>query len=112
MKSQAFDWAVMSTVIQRQVGGNLAEIYESTAYTLRERAKLHRTIKTLTAEGRLSAIILIILPFVIGGMVAIVNRGYLAPLINTRIGNAMLGLAAGLMIIGVIWMRAIVRVDK
>ena len=67
MRSQAFDWAVMSTVIQRQVGGNLAEIYESTASVLRERAKLHREIKTLTAEGRLSAIILIILPFVIGG---------------------------------------------
>ena len=83
MRSQAFDWAVMSTVIQRQVGGNLAEIYESTAFVLRERAKLHREIKTLTAEGRLSAIILIILPFVIGGMVGIVNRDYLRPLIET-----------------------------
>ncbi len=109
MRSQAFDWAVMSTVIQRQVGGNLAEIYESTAYVLRERAKLHRTIKTLTAEGRLSAIILIILPFAIGAMIGIVNRGYLAPLFETRIGNVMLAMAAVLMVIGIFWMRAIIR---
>ena len=77
MRSEAFGWAVMSTVIQRQVGGNLAEIYESTAHTLRERAKLHREIDTLTAEGRISAIILVILPFAVGGMVGIINRGYL-----------------------------------
>jgi tight adherence protein B len=102
----------MSTVIQRQVGGNLAEIYDSTAAVLRERAKLHRTIRTLTAEGRLSAIILIILPFVIGALIGIVNRGYLAPLFETRAWNAMLVLAAVLMVIGIFWMRAIIRVDK
>jgi len=112
MKSEAFDWAVMSTVIQRQVGGNLAEIYESTASVLRERAKLHRTIKTLTAEGRLSAIILIILPFAIGAMIAIVNRSYLAPLVQTGAGLVLLGMAGVLMIAGIFWMRAIVRVDK
>ena len=60
----------------------------------------------------MSAIILIILPFVIGGMVGIVNRDYLRPLIETRIGNAMLALAAVLMIVGIFWMRAIIRVDK
>lgn len=112
MKSEAFDWTVMSTIIQRQVGGNLAEIYESTASVLRERAKLHRTIKTLTAEGRLSAIILIILPFAIGAMIAIVNRTYLAPLVQTGAGLALLAIAAVLMVIGIFWMRAIVRVDK
>jgi tight adherence protein B len=112
MGSQAFAWATMSTMIQRQVGGNLAEIYESTAFVLRERAKLRRTIKTLTAEGRLSAIILIVLPFVIGGLVGIVNRDYLKPLIETRLGNLMLALAAVLMIAGIFWMRAIIRVDK
>jgi tight adherence protein B len=112
MRSEAFDWAVMSTIIQRQVGGNLAEIYESTASVLRERAKLHRTIKTLTAEGRLSAIILIILPFAIGTMIAIVNRDYLKPLVTTGAGLALLAVAAVLMVIGVFWMRAVVRVDK
>jgi len=112
MRSEAFAWAVMSTVIQRQVGGNLAEIYESTAHTLRERAKLRREIETLTAEGRISAIILVILPFAVGGMVGIVNRGYLKPLFTTTMGNAMLGAAFVLMLIGILWMRAIVRVDK
>lgn len=112
MRSDAFDWAVMSTIIQRQVGGNLAEIYEATAFTLRERAKLQRQIKTLTAEGRLSAIILIILPFVIGGLIAIVNRGYLEPLVTTTLGYIMIAIAAVLMVAGIFWIRVIIRVDK
>ena len=112
MRSEAFDWVVMTTIIQRQVGGNLAEIYESTAHTLRERAKLHRQIKTLTAEGRLSAIILIILPFGIAAMVAIVNRGYLQPLYQTPVGLVMLGIAVVLMIVGILWMRSITRLDS
>ena len=112
MRSEAFDWAVMSTVIQRQVGGNLAEIYDSTASVLRERAKLHRMIRTLTAEGRLSAIILIVLPFAIAAIISIVNRPYLLTLFETRMGNAMMGAAVVLMVIGIFWMRAIIRVDK
>ena len=112
MQSEAFDWVVMTTIIQRQVGGNLAEIYESTANTLRERAKLHRQIKTLTAEGRLSAIVLIILPFGIAAMVAIVNRGYLQPLYQTTMGLVMLGIAVVLMAVGILWMRKIVRLDS
>jgi tight adherence protein B len=112
MRSEAFGWVVMSTVIQRQVGGNLAEIYESTAQTLRERAKLRREVETLTAEGRISAIILVILPFAVGGMVGVINRGYLQPLLTTTMGNIMLAAAFILMIIGIFWMRAIVRVDK
>ena len=64
MRSEAFDWVVMATIIQRQVGGNLAEIYESIAATLRERAKLKRQIRILTAEVRLSAVILVCSPSV------------------------------------------------
>jgi len=109
MKSEAFDWVVMTTIIQRQVGGNLAEIYDSTANTLRERAKLQRQIKTLTAEGRLSAVILTILPFVIAAMVLIVNPGYLKPLYQTTMGLIMLGLGAVLMVLGILWMRSITR---
>jgi tight adherence protein B len=111
MRSEAFDWVVMTTIIQRQVGGNLAEIFESTANTLRERAKLQRQIKTLTAESRLSAIILIILPFGIAGMIAVVNRGYLRPLYENSLGLAMLGVSFALLIVGILWMRKIARLD-
>jgi len=111
MQSEAFDWVVMTTIIQRQVGGNLAEIYEATANTLRERAKLQRQIKTLTAESRLSAIILIILPFGIAGMIGIVNPGYLKPIYQTSLGLVMLGIAFVLLIVGVLWMRKIARLD-
>jgi tight adherence protein B len=112
MRSEAFGWVVMSTIIQRQVGGNLAEIYESTAHTLRERAKLHREIETLTAEGRISAIILVILPFIVGIMVGVIRGSYLTPLITTTLGNILLVIGFVLMVIGIFWMRIIVRVDK
>ncbi|MCX8032566.1 MAG: VWA domain-containing protein [Thermoleophilia bacterium] len=111
MKSEAFDWAVMVTIIQRQVGGNLAEIYESIAATLRERAKLRRDIRTLTAEGRISAIILIVLPFAIGAFVAVFNRTYLSLLYTTVAGWVMLSVAFVLLVIGIFWMRAITRVN-
>lgn len=111
MRSESFDWAVMSTIIQRQVGGNLAEVYEKTAATLRARATLRRQIQTLTAEGRISAVVLVALPFGVGAMIGIVNRGYLKPLYTTPMGLAMVGLSVALMIIGILWIRAITRVD-
>ncbi|GAB4253682.1 MAG: hypothetical protein Kow00129_14780 [Thermoleophilia bacterium] len=111
MQSEAFDWVVMATIIQRQVGGNLAEVYEKIAHTLRERVKLSRLVKTLTAEGRLSAIILIALPFVVGALVMMLNPEYLEPLYTTTIGYVMLALALAGMLIGIIWMRRIIRIE-
>ena len=60
----------------------------------------------------MSALILIILPFVIGGIVAIINRGYLAPLVATTMGYIMVAIAVVLMVVGIFWIRVIIRVDK
>ncbi len=109
MQSEAFDWVVMVTIIQRQVGGNLAEVYEKIAHTLRERVKLGRLVKTLTAEGRLSAIILIGLPFAVGALIFLMNGEYLEPLWTTLAGYVMVGVAAAGMLVGVVWMRRIIR---
>jgi len=109
--SADFRWAVLAVNIQREVGGNLAEILDTVADTLRERATLRRQIKVLTAEGRLSAWVLALLPVAIGLYMAAVNPDYIGLLVTTTIGWVMLGTALVLLVLGVIWMRKIVDID-
>ncbi len=109
--SQDFRWAVLAVNIQREVGGNLAEILDNVADTLRERAVMRRQVRVLTTEGRLSAWVLTIMPFGIALYMTIVNPEYIGLLVTERIGWFMLGGAAGLMTLGVIWMRKIVDID-
>src|SRR5204862_1020528 len=103
--SPDFMWAVLAVNIQREVGGNLAEILDTVADTLRERAMLRRQIKVLTAEGRLSAWVLALLPVAIGLYMAAVNPSYIGLLVTTTIGLVMLGTAIVLMFLGILWMR-------
>jgi tight adherence protein B len=109
--SSDFRWAVLAVNIQREVGGNLAEILDNVADTLRERATMRRQIKVLTAEGRLSAWVLAILPFAIGIYMFAVNPRYISLLFTTQIGLFMLGVAGVLMVLGILWMRKIVDID-
>ncbi len=111
IKSEHFDWVVMSVNIQREVGGNLAEVMEIIAGTIRERDAVMNQIKALTAEGRLSAIILIALPFGIGILLSIINRSYIGLLLSNSLGLAMIGIAFVLMVIGIIWIIRIIRVE-
>jgi tight adherence protein B len=109
--SQDLEWAVTAIAIQRKVGGNLAEVLETVAATIRERETIRRQVRVLSAEGRWSVIILICLPFVIVGYLLLVNPSYLSPLITSPVGRLAIGGAAMLMIVGTIWMRKIVRLD-
>jgi tight adherence protein B len=109
--SADFKWAVLAVNIQREVGGNLAEILDTVADTLRERAMLRRQVKVLTAEGRLSAWVLALLPVAIGLYMAAVNPSYIGLLVTTTIGLVMLGTAIVLMVLGILWMRKIVNID-
>jgi Flp pilus assembly protein TadB len=111
MESTDLRWTVMAIRIQREVGGNLAEILGNTITTMRERAALHRHVRALSAEGRLSAWILIALPLVIGAWLFITDRHYLSPLSNTVLGLLVLTGAGVLFIIGVFWMRAAIKVE-
>ena len=106
-----FRWAVLAVNIQREVGGNLAEILDNVADTLRERATIRRQIKVLTAEGRLSAWVLAILPFAIALYMFAVNPGYISMLFTTQLGLFMLGVAGVMMVLGILWMRKIVDID-
>jgi tight adherence protein B len=109
--SSDFRWAVLAVNIQREVGGNLAEILDNVSDTLRERATMRRQIRVLTAEGRLSAWVLAILPFAIAIYMFAVNPDYISLLFTKQIGLFMLGTAGVLMVLGILWMRKIVDID-
>ncbi|MGH2785785.1 MAG: type II secretion system F family protein [Actinomycetota bacterium] len=106
-----FRWVVLAINIQRQVGGNLAALLTTVANTLREREYVRRQIKVLSAEGRLSAVILVALPFLLAGYISVVNPGYLQQLTEVTIGKIMIVGGIVLMAIGIAWMRKIIKID-
>ncbi len=106
-----FKWAIMAVNVQREVGGNLAEILDTVAETVRERDTVRRQVKVLSAEGRLSVKILVALPFLMTLYIAKVNPGYIRLLWTTRPGLLMLGMAVVLMSIGIFWSRKVVKID-
>jgi len=111
MKSKDFAWVVMAIRIQREVGGNLAELLTTVSGTLRERERLRRQVKVLSAEGRLSAWILGLLPPVFALYLVLVQPSYLEPLVTELLGWALIGVGVTLLAIGVLWMRKAVRVE-
>ena len=80
MESVDFDWAVLAISIQREVGGNLAEVLQTAAETMLHRNRLRAEMKALTAEGRISAIVLGAMPFMLFFFLYTSNREYLQPL--------------------------------
>jgi tight adherence protein B len=111
MDSQDFEWAVMAIGIQREVGGNLAEVLQTTSETMVQRNRLRREMKALTAEGRISAIVLSLLPVGLFAFISVSNPSYIEPLISTTIGWALLGGGLFFIGIGIFWMQKIVKVD-
>lgn len=109
LDNQDFQWVVQAIQIHREVGGDLAEVLEAVAGTIRERDRIRRQVKALSAEGKLSAIILLALPFGVAFMLFITNPGYLAELTASVAGWALLGAAGFLMLVGALWMRRITR---
>lgn len=110
IKSEYFDWAVMAINVQREVGGNLAELMETISNTIRERDRVMNRIKTLTSEGRLSAFILIALPFGVAMLMFFMNREYISLLYTTVPGLLMILVSGLLMIIGIIWIIKIIQI--
>ncbi|GAB4068336.1 hypothetical protein GCM10028777_27110 [Angustibacter speluncae] len=111
MRSDDWRWAVMAIRIQRNVGGNLAEVLLTTVGTLRERAATRRQVRALSAEGRLSAWILLLLPIGLFGFLAVIRTEYLSLLWTTLPGVVMLVLTVVLMAIGAFWMSRVVKVE-
>ena len=111
MISQDFAWVVMAIRIHREVGGNLAEILTTVSATIRERERLRRQVRGLSAEGRLSAWILGALPPIFATYLILVRPTYIKPLFTDPLGMTLLGVMIVLMIAGIFWLRRVVKVE-
>ena len=111
MGSPDFAWAVMAIRIQREVGGNLAELLLTVADTMIQRERLRREVKALTAEGRISAYVLACLPPGLGVVMYMANPSYMHPLFTDTLGQVLIGLSVVSMIIGFFWMQKVVKID-
>jgi tight adherence protein B len=110
MDSEDFGWVVMATDIQREVGGNLAEVLDIVSETMMQRNRLRREVRALSAEGRISAIVLGGLPVFIFLFLFTSNRDYLAPLVERKVGWIMIGVALSCMLAAFAWLRKIVDI--
>ncbi len=110
MESQDFRWIAEAVAVQRDTGGNLNEVLDGVGTTIRERNRILREVQTLSAEGRMSAVVLMVLPVLVGGGMTVINPGYMAPLFAGSTGFIVLGVAITLFTVGGMWMRAVVNV--
>jgi tight adherence protein B len=101
---------VVAVMIQRESGGNLAELLDKISVIVRDRLKLLGEIRTLSAEGRLSAIILTALPFGVGLVVNLLNPEFMAVLWTDPMGLRIVGVTLFMMVVGILWMRSIIRI--
>ncbi|MBT2537108.1 type II secretion system F family protein [Arthrobacter sp. ISL-69] len=108
MRNEDFVWIAQAIQINREVGGNLAEVLDQVNETIRERSEIKGHIKALAAEGKFSAYILIAMPFGIVVMLMMVNPGYMNSMFTHPLGWGMMAASAVLMTIGSLWMRKII----
>jgi tight adherence protein B len=101
---------VISVIIQRETGGNLAEILESLAYLIRERFKLQGKIRVLAAQGKLSAVILVLLPFIMAGLLSVLNRKYIDTLFKDPVGQVLSVFALVMTVLGIFAMRKMIAI--
>jgi len=102
---------VVSIKIQSETGGNLAEIVENISRLIRERFKLKGRVRVLSAEGRFAAIVLLLLPFGVFGAIYALNPEFISVLFTTEIGKMITYAALGLMSLGVVVIRKMIRID-
>jgi tight adherence protein B len=108
MQSQDFVWITQAIAINREVGGNLADVLDGVGATIRERNQVRRQVKALAAEGKLSAIVLMALPFVIAAFLGFTNPSYVGAFTESLMGYAMLFVSVVMLVIGGLWLRKVV----
>lgn len=111
MQSQDFGWVAGAIAAQRETGGNLNEILDQVAETIRERHHVRMQVMSLSAEGRLSAIILMGLPVVVGLYYTLVASETMSLFVGTTTGKLLLIGSAVLYVIGGLWMRSVVNIE-
>jgi len=110
LPSMDLQYFVVAVLIQRESGGNLTELLTSISAIIRDRLKLAGTVRVLSAEGRISAWVLCLLPFGAGAMMTLANPDTMSVLVTDPAGRKMLGMAATMMVVGVLAIRKIIRI--
>ena len=108
--SPDFELVVTAVLIQRQVGGDLASILDTISETIAERIRMRREVMTLTVQGRLSGLVLALIPIAVGMAMEIINPNYLRPLFTDELGRMFVVGAIVLEIIGFLIIRKIVDI--
>jgi tight adherence protein B len=111
VQSYDMELVVTAVTIQIQLGGNLAEILDTIAETIRERVRINGEVAALTADGRLSGIILIALPIFLGIVIYMLSPGYLTPLLTQHTGKLLMLGAAASMVVGALVIRKMLQID-
>lgn len=111
MKSKDFYWVAGAISAQRETGGNLNEILDQVSETIRERNHVRQQVHALSAEGRISAYILMALPVLIGGYYTLVNPALMGAFVDSFIGKLMLVGSLVMYVLGGFWMRSVVRIE-
>jgi tight adherence protein B len=108
LSSEDFDFVITAVTIQRQVGGSLADLFDMIADTIRQRQQFRRKVSSLTAMGRMSAYVLVGLPFALAGLLTLINPSYMSPLFTETGGQFMIGVGLAGMAVGALMLRKIV----
>ena len=110
MASTDFKWVASAIDINREVGGDLAVVLDNVGETIRDRQRMVRQIRSLSAEGRISAYVLISLPIILGFALSAINPDYIEPL-KSGTGLALVIVGCGMLVVGWIWMRRVIRIE-
>jgi tight adherence protein B len=101
---------VTAVLIQRDTGGNLAEVLENIAYVIRDRYRILGEVRTFTTQGRMSGLILGLLPVIMAGVLSILSPGYLQHMTEDQLGSVLISVAVILQVIGFFWIRKVVNI--
>jgi tight adherence protein B len=109
LRSESFELVVLTTDVQRRVGGNVAVIFDQVADTVRKRQQFTARVRALTSMGRMSANVLLAMPFVIAGLLCVINYNYMSPLFSTHTGHILIAIALVMMSLGAVVLRKMVK---
>jgi tight adherence protein B len=102
---------VTSIIVQKETGGNLTELLSKISAVIRGRFKLNRKVKSLSAEGRMSAWVLTLIPFILFIMIMLTTPDYLVVLTDSPQGLKLITISSVGMLIGIYWLRRIIRIE-
>jgi tight adherence protein B len=108
MKSEDFGWVAQAIGIHREVGGDLAEVLDQVGATIRERNQLRRQVQALSSEGKMSAYVLMALPFVVTGILFFTTPAYVAQFGESPLGFVLIAVAVVMLTVGALWLRKVV----